>query len=243
MRKKQAVVLATLLAYVTAPPSSDAENFHMSYLAVPFSPAPASKLEYILTRLVEHDTWWSDFERGRRETAARLLMAQNNAVFEVWKFGSDVQQGQQPAGVILLTDILPGVDAKAHFIFFDGRLRDKTALLKNMMAWAFGAFQLHRLTAEIPDYAFALVKYAREQLGFRYEGEGRTIKQRDERTHTEGRPRWVDQTLTGWQAGFSSRRYQVVRWQGAWHDLLLLSITEEEFVAGASDGTGGWHSG
>lgn len=209
------------------------------YLAVPFSPAPESKLAYILDRLSEHDTWWSDYERGRREAAARMLMAQTNAVFEVWEFGKEVVQGQQPAGIIALTDIIPGVDAKAHFLFFDARLRDKTALLKNMMAWAFNAFQLHRLSAEIPDYAFALVKYAREQLGFRYEGESRTIKQRDERTHTEGRPRWVDQTLTGWQAGFSSRRYQVVRWQGGWHDLLLLSITEEEFIAGATDGRSG----
>ena len=217
------------------------------YLSVPFSPKPEAKVNYILDRLCEHDTWWSDFERGRRETAARLLMAQTNAIFEVWAFGSDVVQGQQPAGIVAITDIIPGVDAKCHFIFFDARLRDKTPLLKNMMAWAFGAFQLHRLSAEIPDYAFALVKYAREQLGFRYEGEGRTIKQRDERTHTEGRPRWVDQTLTGWQAGFSSRRYQVVRWQGAWHDLLLLSITEEEFIAGATDGrssgTSGDHGG
>ena len=139
-----------------------------------------------------------------------------------------------------ITDIIPGVDAKSHFLFFDGKLRNKTALLKNMMAWAFQQFQLHRLSAEVPDYAFALAKYAREHLGFRYEGEGRILKQRDERTHIAGRPRWVDQTLTGWQAGFGSRRYQVVRWQGEWHDLLLLSITAEEFAAGqeTTDGPG-----
>ena len=210
----------------------------MNYIAVPFSPAPEAKLEYILTRMVEHDTWWSDFQRGRREAATAILGNPNNLLFEVWNV-TDLQ----PAGMIIIADIIPGVDAKCHFLFFDGKLRSKTPILRAMMAWAFQHLQVHRLTAEIPDYAFALVKYAREQLGFRFEGEGRKLKQRDERTRTEGRPRWVDQVLDGWKAGWGSRRYQVVRWKGAWHDLLLLSITDEEFAALPEATTNGAGSG
>lgn len=201
------------------------------YVAQPFTPLPEAKLSYILDRLVEHDTWWSDFERGRREAAIRLLSSPGTIVFEVWALGQDWSQGAQPAGIIVFTDIIPGVDAKCHFLFFDGKLRSKTPLLRNMMSWAFNVLRVHRLSAEIPDYAFALVKYIRQELGFRFEAEGRTLRQRDERTHTEGRPRWVDMTLTGWQAGWGSRRYQVVRWKGDWHDLLLLGLTEDEFAA------------
>ena len=211
----------------------------MSYVALPFSPIPEAKLSYILYRMVEHDTFWSDFEKGRREAAARILSNPNTLVFEVWETG----KGVQPAGVIIFTDIVPGADAKCHFIFFDGKLRNKTGLLKNMMRWAFDNLRVHRLSAEIPDYAFALVKYAREHLGFRYEAEERTLKMRDERTHTEGRPRWVDQTLNAWQAGFGSRRYQVVWWKGAWRDMLLLSLTEEEFAALPSEDEHGRGSG
>lgn len=217
------------------------------YLAVPFTPEPAAKLDYLLTRLAEHETWWSDYTRGRREAADAVLSNPNNIIFEVWAL-ADAKLGAQPAGIVLFTDIIAGVDAKCHFIFFDAKLKSKTPLLRNMMAWAFGTLRLHRLSAEIPDYAFALAKYAREQLGFRYEAEGRTLQQRDERTRTEGRPRLVDMTLTGWQASWGSRRYQVVRWKGAWHDLLLLGITEEEFAAlettdGCSSGSSGHHGG
>ena len=202
----------------------------MKYIAVPFSPNPGAKLSYILDRLVEHDTIWSDFERGRRETASRILGSNTSVIFEVWET-QNVSAGIQPVGIILFMDVVPGVDTKCHFLFFDGKLRNKTPLLKNMMAWAFTTLHVHRLSVEIPDYAFALVKYVRQELGFRFEAEDRTLRQRDERTHTEGRPRWVDMTLTGWQAGWGSRRYQVVRWKGGWHDSLLLSITEDEFVA------------
>ena len=203
----------------------------MKYLAQPFKPLDEAVFSYILDRLVEHDTWWSDFERGRREAAVRVLSAVTSIVFEVWEVSADRDRGAQPNGIIILTDILPGCDAKCHFIFFDGKLRDKTPLLRNVIRWAFTTLKVHRLSAEVPDYAFALAKYAREQLGFRYEAEGRTLRQRDERTRTEGRPRWVDMTLTGWQASWGSRRYQVVWWKGAWHDLLLLSLTAEEFAA------------
>ena len=107
------------------------------YLAVPFSWSPDQmpKVSYILDRLVEHESWWSDFQVGRREVAAALLTHPEHVVWEIWHEANIV-------GLVVFTDITPQVTASFHPIFFDGKLRNalgKRRLLRNLMGWAFAS--------------------------------------------------------------------------------------------------------
>jgi len=211
----------------------------MRYIALPFSPEPGAKLSYILDRLAEHDTIWSDYQKGRREIASGILANPANMIFEVWALGGDALAGVQPAGIIMLTDMVPCVDAKCHFLFFDGRLDDKVPLLYSMIRWAFETLGLHRLSAEIPSFAVNLIYFVHNVLGFRYEAEGRKLKLQDKRTHVQGRYPVRERTLTEEQAMWGSRRYQVVRSHNRWHDLVQLSLLHEEFMTTRPETTDG----
>jgi RimJ/RimL family protein N-acetyltransferase len=193
-----------------------------------------AKLEYILDRLVEHETEWSDFQKGRREIASGLLAqhytSARTCILEVWR----VDEAPELCGLIAFTDILRGVDAQAHLVFFDGKLRNllgKRDLLLRTMDWAFQTWDLHRLSLTLPETSFALVDFARKKLGFRFEGERRNIKQRRavEHGHLKSR-RWLTVTPSAQEAEVGSRRYQALYQHGEWRDVLLLSLTRDEFA-------------
>jgi len=188
------------------------------------------KVSYILDRLVEHDNWWSDYQSGRREIAASLLTDQDNILFEIWRKG-DHTPDAQPVGLVLFTDITPHVSCTFHPIFFDGKLANalgKRRLLLSLLLWAFQNLGVNRIGVEIPEFGGALIHYARKKLGFRFEAEGRMI----ERVTKVSRRRSerVQLTPTAAQAALGSRKYRIVRYRGEWHDLILLSVTRDEFV-------------
>jgi len=194
-----------------------------------------SKLEYILDRLVEHETEWSDFQKGRREVALSVLAGHyadppNAFIFEVWR----VDGSPELCGLIGFTHIVPQVDAQFHPVFFDGKLRNllgKRSLLLRSMDWAFQRWDLHRLSTNLPETSFALVDFARKKLGFRFEAELRTIRQRRaiEHGHIKSR-RWLTITPSPREAEWGSRRYQALYKDGQWRDVLLLSTTRDEFA-------------
>lgn len=215
------------------------------YFAVPLTLTPIPKVSYILTRTSEHDGWFSDFQKGRREIVAALLTDPANVIFEVWRT-SDAEAGSQPVGLVVFTDITPYVNAEFHPIFFDGKLANalgKRNLLLSLLLWAFQNLAVERISIEIPEFAGPLIHYARKKLGFRFEAEGRMItrwtkvsRRRSER---------VQETPTAAQAALGSRKHRIVRYRGEWHDLILLSVTRGEFAdflaatyshGGASDG-------
>src|SRR6266496_5379230 len=51
-------------------------------------------------------------------------------------------------GVFYMTDINPGVDAKAHYTFFDRRHRGRIGLVKAMLKYAFTHYGFRRLSTE-----------------------------------------------------------------------------------------------
>lgn len=104
----------------------------------------------------------------RMKRVAALLVAPDSRAWEVWRLGADAE----PAGIVMLTDIAPGHDAIAHYIFFDERLGDKTTLLNRLIEWCFedhpeeGWGALARITIEIPTPFAALARHASKRLGF-----------------------------------------------------------------------------
>lgn len=156
----------------------------MSFQAIPFQPTPERALvvSHILRNVIRYETLFTDYARGcetacgecalcreRMALAARVLGAPDSWAWEVWDT-SDADASL--VGVIYLTDVVPGRDAKAHYVFFDGRLKDKTPLLEGLIQWTFedhpeiGWQGLLRLSIEIPDFAGALARHASRRLGF-----------------------------------------------------------------------------
>lgn len=200
-----------------------------SYFALPFSLTPITKVSYILDRLTEHQTFWTDFITDRRERAAAVLTYPENVIYEVWR-KEEGDAGVQPVGLVIFDHIEPHVNCQMHPVFFDGRLNNaagKRRLVLSLMAKMFQDADLHRMSLEIPEFASTLIRYARKHLGFRFEAERRQITYtRDSRRRGEK----VVHTPTSGQAALGSRKVRIVRYRDDWHDLILLSLLRDEFT-------------
>ena len=205
------------MSTLSAPSASTAGVF-----ARAFSPTP-EKLEFLLDKAVQHRPWFDDYtwaDAALRRDVARKYLAEN--YFEMQRGGAflwEVWHGADLVGIFLLTDVRWRTDAQCHFLFFDRKLANKRALCLNLMALVFEQFALHRLRLEVPEYAHALAEYARNKLGFRYEAEGATLRVASKVV-----------SLTGHDAGLLSRKFRATLYNGTWQDVLLLTVTREEFA-------------
>lgn len=73
-------------------------------------------------------------------------------------------------GVFYLTDIVPALDADAHYAFFDRRHRGRVDLVKKMLTYLFNEFGFRRLSTSIPSYAHTNINRFVARLGFKQEG-------------------------------------------------------------------------
>lgn len=181
------------------------------------------KLQKVLRHCAAHEMFFSDFIRGcdgecdgfcrdlspacaaTKSIVMNELRAADALLWEVWQNDIDF------VGIFRLSKVRLGEDALAHFFFFDGRLsKAREGLLNAWKRWGFTDHEnwtaLHRVTVEIPAYAFALARFA-QRLGFggqfSYDMKGKTCS-------VEG----VKRSAT--------------RWRGSWHDMLIMGATAEE---------------
>ena len=160
-----------------------------SYLVVPYRPfvGNQAKNARILDECVKHPERFT-LPMARADimtTAAWYLTDPNNLAWEVWN-------GSEILGIFLLDRIVPGVDARWHFVFFDGNLTGKQALLFAFLERAF-AVPLERISLEVPENVASLISFVRRKLGFQYEGGDRKGSRR-EHSHYDG-VRWHDVVL------------------------------------------------
>ena len=161
-----------------------------AYLCVfyqPFSGNPA-KNDRILEECAAHpERFTLPMTRNDiRTTAAWYLTDPENFAWEVWKGGAI-------CGILLIDRVVPQIDARLHFVFFDGLL-GKRALLEAFIQRAFEALKFQRLSLEIPETeGNNLVNFARRKLGFDYEGKSRQGSRR-ERSYFDGAA-WRDVIL------------------------------------------------
>jgi len=192
-----------------------------TYMARAYTHDDPFKWKQILDEVCKHRPWfsddlWKDPDVRRSSASWYLTDARfNGQLFEVHAVDGEVIE---LVGVMLLNRVNYGIDGVCHFIFFDGELQSKRQLCLNMMHWAFDNLELEVLRVEVPTYAHKLASWARRKLGFRYEAEGRPLK-------------WPagKRPLTRKQAELGSRKHKGTRYKGQWVDVLLLSITKEEF--------------
>jgi hypothetical protein len=159
------------------------------YQAIPLylSPERDHILDRILSEMVRFETMFTDYQKEddtRKAAVAASLTKLDSFTWEVWEL-----ENQLPidlVGILHLSQIVPGQDAVAHYVFFDGDLRSKTSLLQRVLDWVFvdhpevGWSGLQRLTLHIPAYAHALARHAQKYLGFSgpftYKTGGKTLK-------------------------------------------------------------------
>lgn len=81
-------------------------------------------------------------------------------------------------GVFYLTDIDIGIDAVAHYSFFDGRHHGREKLVMEMLKYVFETIKFHRLTSEIPLHASPHThNFVEHTVGFKKEGRKRAASE------------------------------------------------------------------
>jgi RimJ/RimL family protein N-acetyltransferase len=92
-------------------------------------------------------------------------------------------------GVLYLTDIDVGTDARVHYVFFDGRHKGRLDLIRGMLAYVMTRYNFHRLTAEAPLFYKPSALIFAEQIGFIKEGRKRLARRFDNK--------WFDVNVYG----------------------------------------------
>ena len=158
----------------------------------------------------------------RQVLIASVLSDPLNRVWLVWDGGT-------LTGVLLLTHIIPQIDAQAHFVFFDRTLFGRKALVWNLMGKVFQELGLQRLTVEVPEYLTPLYKFVRKKLMFQLEGEGAASQHP---LITEKLSPYVPNGAV-WAARLGSRRERAC-WNpetSEWTDMLRLRLLRSEYEA------------
>lgn len=153
----------------------------MKYEALPFrlTPERAEIISLLLRRVAAHDTIFARTSCAARcvETKDQLpamcracqermrivsaaFSSPDARVYEIWG-DTDL------VGVVHFSRVRPGLDAIAHYVFWDGKsLGTKTKVIEEVFQEVFGEFDLKRLTAEIPAVFPTIIKHATKKLGF-----------------------------------------------------------------------------
>lgn len=79
-----------------------------------------------------------------RVIGAKLLTDPMNLIWTTYS-------GKDLTGVMILTRIVPRVDALLHFLFLDKNLMGKRKLLNNLLGYCFQDLHFHRLSMEVPE--------------------------------------------------------------------------------------------
>jgi hypothetical protein len=152
-----------------------------------------------------------------RAIGAGILTDPGNLIFETWK-------DQEFVGVIILTRVVPRVDALLHFLFTDKDLVGKRKLLQNFIGFCFTDLGFNRLSMEVPE-GVRIERFARKVLRFRYEGESRP--------RNPELPKSLDDV---WVARQGSRIESGYYDGTTWSDILRLRLLACEWVGTTGEG-------
>jgi hypothetical protein len=195
------------------------------------------KSHRIIQHMVTHRLW---FAGGLSEDEARMHAIELLADSSVWKW--EIWRGGEFLGMIMLHRIAPCLDAVFHFTLFNGgNLVSVRRLLKNFVAFAFDAFKLQRISAEVPENGEKFMRFLRSNLGFRLEGELSCTTSRLAEflasKKTSGIGGAASREDAGvWLAKYGSRR-EKAHFDGArFRDVYLLRLLKTEHEAAALPG-------
>lgn len=183
----------------------------------------------ILDHMVEHPLWFAASMPPDEIRIASAWMLTNPEFikYEVWLGGKLV-------GMLLVSDIIPKVDALFHFTFFGVSLLSARKLLLNFIGHIFETLDIQRISFEVPEHVKGLERFARMKLGFRFEGEDSCAEHpvvKFLQSKDAGRLHAADAQI--WVARQGSRR-EAAHWDaktGRYRDIILLRLLKREWEA------------
>lgn len=202
-------------------------------LAVPYDiqRGGIEKSSRLLDHMCEHPMWFASSLTPEeiRVNAAWMLTNNEYHKWEVW-------DGGRLVGMLLLNRIIVPVDALFHFTFFRAQnLFAARKLVQNFLGFAFEQFGLRRISMEVPEHYPTIIRFSRQKLGFKYEGELDLERFQKIKTHLTS----DNESMRAAVALYGSRR-EGAHWNPkteAWSDVVLLRLTREEYLARASSVT------
>jgi hypothetical protein len=117
------------------------------------------KIEEIWQKLQQIKGLFDDFATGRIDVFLRGLL--NPAT--IWLELSDGN------GIIYATDVVAGLSAQVHFVYWDRKLAPRRQFTLKCLQWLVNVADLQKVNAIIPSFCTAAIHFAKK-LGFTVEG-------------------------------------------------------------------------
>jgi len=133
--------------------------------------ADANKLGDIYAKLAQTRGVFDDFTKNP-EYFFKLYFAKDT----VWLERTDGN------GILYLTNVIPGLSALAHIVYWDKRLGGREAFTLDCLRWGFTNIGLKKVNVWMPEFAKAAIHFARK-LGFQFEGKVRRWSYSQGRTY------------------------------------------------------------
>lgn len=102
---------------------------------------------------------WDDFTANRPQVFFQNLVSRNS----IWLERDDGN------GILYLLNIVAGLSASGHVVYWDGRLKGREAETIEALCWVMEEAMLLKVNLYVPDYAHSVRQFAR-RMGFRQEG-------------------------------------------------------------------------
>lgn len=113
------------------------------------------------------------WERVRRQTICFDDFTRDNGYVFAARLASPTTAAflYKDSGLITVEQIIPRMSGVIHFFYWDPNLReaDLVEIGRDVCRYAFGTYELHRLTAAPPSFN-KLAQRIASRIGFRYEG-------------------------------------------------------------------------
>lgn len=122
------------------------------------------KIQEIWMEYSQHDVLFSDYTQGDVEPFLDMLFDPRAIIAEIYMPKHDI-----PAGLMMLTKVIPGFDGMGHFTFWSSKAKGKEPLFWKMMEKWMDEFSLRRMSVETPGFGKGLIRMI-ERLGFKHEG-------------------------------------------------------------------------
>jgi hypothetical protein len=118
-----------------------------------------AKIKFLWDKLSNISGLWDDYTKGDFNKFLRVLEQPNSVWYEM----------EDGNGILYLTNIIPGLSASAHFVYWDRKLRVREEFTKDCLRFAVSVLNLEKINVYLPDYAKAAIHFA-QKLGFKREG-------------------------------------------------------------------------
>ncbi len=114
-----------------------------------------------------HKVLFSDQTFGKAELFLMVLLDPASVWLDIVRL---LDKEEESIGVIHLSNVIPGFDAKGHFWIWDGAAGPRKEIFFQTMEWVFDRYGLHRLSAEVPAYQHGVLRFLTRHLCFVQEG-------------------------------------------------------------------------